>query len=472
MLSTEKILSFQTAKNCSNNPIIPQYRSAQNEYKREDEFIKFSCFKDKERLEFMRTRGREIANKYLTAAMAFASCAAIGIFSFKTGFGLKTINNLLYLLDTSDNVLAMAIRKMLPEGKLKIENISKKALAHMLTNVDNVDGLGRKGVSGAHKFSAFVKSFYKSVLKDNIQITNIKMKNKKVRDGNIIIEYLEDGIEKTFETNIGQGFTKGQQKLFKNLCNSDNNNGFSINNFSKTKFYKTYLDEGTEIKRANDSFADIYQTFFCQKSTGTIESITKDPFIDGVYSIKYKKHTGGASYPEKTVFVDNMLSEANMYKLDELCSDTVDKRIVEEIKSGRKLYNSKDIAGSVQCALKRGFIVNNNSGEAVIMANRAGTMFMAYCDETNSGSYKVRSFFPVLHGSRMHKELVLQYLKDKGNKLSIMDLPLVVGLKNDIDDKIYNELLYKISNGTGVSAAILTSFHSEIEYRQSKRDTA
>ena len=116
----------------------------------------------------MRTRGREIANKYLTAAMAFISCVAIGISSFKTGFGLKTINNLLYLLDTSDNVFAVAIRKMFPEGKLKIENISKKALAHMLTNVDNADGLGRKGVSGAHKFSAFVKSFYKSVLKDNI----------------------------------------------------------------------------------------------------------------------------------------------------------------------------------------------------------------------------------------------------------------------------------------------------------------
>ena len=154
MLSTEKILSFQTAKNCSNNPIVPQYRSAQNEYKREDEFIKFSCFKDKERLEFMRTRGREIANKYLTAAMAFASCVAIGISSFKTGFGLKTINNLLYLLDTSDNELAAAIRKMLPEGKLQIANITKKSLAHMLTTVYNTDRLGRNGVSGARKFIA------------------------------------------------------------------------------------------------------------------------------------------------------------------------------------------------------------------------------------------------------------------------------------------------------------------------------
>ncbi len=412
----------------------------------------------------------------LIAGIVFSGTLAL-IFSLKTGFGQREINKLFNWVDTSKNIIAKSIRRIFSQGKLNVENISKDAVEHMYTAVDNVDGLGKKGVSGAHSMSAFIKSFYKSALKDNIQITNIKMKDKKIKDGNIIIEYIEDGVNKVLETNIGKGFTRGQQRLLRNLSDPKVNNGFSINGFTKSKFYKTYLADGTEIKNSKNNFISIYKTLFCKKPTGQIDSIKKDAFIDGIYSIKYHKLTGGASYPEKTIFLDKPMSLRDMIYFIRICSPDIDKgmyrNIYREIITGKRLYNANDLVTTVQTALRRGVLCQNKAGETVILGQRAGTMFLAYCDKTPNNSYRVKSFFPVLHGSDMHKQLMKEYFEKKG-KLSICDIPKIIGLKDEIDPKIYKDFQNKIfktsTNGLSLLCVVQTKIEFEEEQAKNRRN--
>ena len=323
------LISFGNSKSDKTNP-VRQYLTEKGKFP-------FGINYDEEYYQYSKERAPQIAKKYIIGALTLCAGAVGLVYSLKTGHGQKGINKVLNWVDTSENITAKAIRKIFSKGKLKVENIGKKALEHMYTAIDNKEGLGKNGVSGAHTLSAFIKSFFKSEIKDNIQVTNIKMKDKKIKDGNIIIEYIEDGVKQVLETNIGEGFTKGQQKLLRNLCDPKANNGFSIKNFTKSKFYKTYLEEGTEIKGSKNRFYDIYKTLFCEKPTGVIDSIKKDPYIDGIYSIKYHKLTGGDSYPEKTIFMDRAISPKAFRDFESLCSNKVNKPIIREIKNGKKI---------------------------------------------------------------------------------------------------------------------------------------
>lgn len=415
--------------------------------------------------EFSETEVERIVKKYLIVAGVFCVGVLGLICSLRTGFGQKEMNKVFNWVDTSPNIIAKSIRKIFSQGKLNVENIGARAVEHMYTAVDNVDGLGKKGVSGAHSMSAFIKSFYKSALKDNIQITNIKMKDKKLKDGNIIIEYIEDGVKKVLETNIGKGFTKGQQRLLKNLSDPKVNNGFSINGFTKSKFYQTYLADGTEIRNSKNNFLSIYQTLFCKKPTGQIDAITKDAFVDGIYSIKYHKLTGGASYPEKTIFMDRPMSLKEMADYIKICSSSIDKSVYREVLLGKKLYNAKDLITTVQTALRRGVLLQTEKGETLILGQRAGTMFVAYCDKTPNNSYSVKSFFPVLHGSDMHKQLMKEYFERKG-KIGILDIPKIIGLKDEIDPKIYANFQNKLLKSSMKSASLFSVIETKIEFEK------
>lgn len=419
---------------------------------------------------FSMEKAPEFGSKYIIGAFALSAGAAGLAYSLKTGHGQKGINKVLNWVDTSENITAKAIRKIFSKGKLKVENIGKKALEHMYTAIDNKEGLGKNGVSGAHTLSAFIKSFFKSEIKDNIQVTNIKMKDKKIKDGNIIIEYIEDGVKQVLETNIGEGFTKGQQKLLRNLCDPKANNGFSIKNFTKSKFYKTYLEEGTEIKGSKNRFYDIYKTLFCEKPTGVIDSIKKDPYIDGIYSIKYHKLTGGDSYPEKTIFMDRAISPKAFRDFESLCSNKVNKPIIREIKNGKKLYNSDNLITTVETALRRGVLKETEKGETIILGQRAGTIFVAYCDKTPFNSYEVRSFFPVLHGSKMHSNLMADYLKNK-KQLSIFDIPKLIGLKNEMSSKLCDDFKATVFKNSAIGASLLTSTQTMHEYKKEKKNS-
>ena len=415
--------NFNNLSRISQTPKYPKINdkcdSFDKESKLQQKYSEMALYNTKLQ-EFSETEVERIVKKYLIVAGVLCVGVLGLICSLRTGFGQKEMNKVFNWVDTSPNIIAKSIRKIFSQGKLNVENIGARAVEHMYTAVDNVDGLGKKGVSGAHSMSAFIKSFYKSALKDNIQITNIKMKDKKLKDGNIIIEYIEDGVKKVLETNIGKGFTKGQQRLLKNLSDPKVNNGFSINGFTKSKFYQTYLADGTEIRNSKNNFLSIYQTLFCKKPTGQIDAITKDAFVDGIYSIKYHKLTGGASYPEKTIFMDRPMSLKEMADYIKICSSSIDKSVYREVLLGKKLYNAKDLITTVQTALRRGVLLQTEKGETLILGQRAGTMFLAYCDKTPNNSYSVKSFFPVLHGSDMHKQLMKEYFERKGNSRKIV----------------------------------------------------
>ena len=452
---------FLPSKNINNNDT---FESNKDEIKLQQKLNEASS-RSAEYQEFTKKEGLRIAKKYLIVAGVVSSVALALICSLKTGFGQREMNKLFNWVDTSQNIIAKSIRKIFSQGKLNVENIGTKAVEHMYTAVDNADGLGKNGVSGAHSISAFIKSFYKSALKDNIQITNIKMKDKKIKDGNIIIEYIEDGVKKVLETNIGKGFTKGQQRLLKNLSDPKSNNGFAIKNYTKSKFYTTYLADGTEIRNSKNNFLSIYQTLFCKKPTGQIDSITRDAFVDGIYSVKYHKLTGGASYPEKTIFMDRPMSLKEMADYIKICSSSIDKSVYREVLLGKKLYNAKDLITTVQTALRRGVLLQTEKGETLILGQRAGTMFLAYCDKTPNNSYSVKSFFPVLHGSDMHKQLMKEYFERKG-KIGICDIPKIIGLKDEIDPKIYANFQNKLLKSSMKSASLFSVIETKIEFEK------
>ena len=372
--------------------------------------------------------------------MALTLFSAAVIYSLISGKGQKLLNNLIIWADTAENSIIKAARSIFLNPKINVEHIDQKAVEHMFTAADNFNGLGKNGVSGAHSLYAFVKSFYKTVVKDNVQITSIKMENNKIKNGKIIIEYLVDGVKKTLKTDIGEGFTRGQQRLLRGLSDPKINNGHAIKNFTKSNFYKTYLSEGSEVRSSKKSFFKIYKTLFCTKPTGEIDSIQKDPFLKGIYNIKYHSLSGKNSFPDKTIFIDSPVSPSLFNDFLKLCSENVDKGIKREIGSGTNLYNSKDLIATVENALRRGVIADNNTENTVILGHRAGTMFVAYCDKTNNGSYKVRSFFPVLHGSSMHKDIMKKYILKKG-KICLSDIPKLIGLKGVIPKKIYSNYL-------------------------------
>ena len=474
MIESSKILKtniFEDFNNLSRISQTPKYPKINDKC---DSFDKKSKLQQKfseialyntQLQEFSETEVERIVKKYLIVAGVLCVGVLGLICSLRTGFGQKEMNKVFNWVDTSPNIIAKSIRKIFSQGKLNVENIGARAVEHMYTAVDNVDGLGKKGVSGAHSMSAFIKSFYKSALKDNIQITNIKMKDKKLKDGNIIIEYIEDGVKKVLETNIGKGFTKGQQRLLKNLSDPKVNNGFSINGFTKSKFYQTYLADGTEIRNSKNNFLSIYQTLFCKKPTGQIDAITKDAFVDGIYSIKYHKLTGGASYPEKTIFMDRPMSLKEMADYIKICSSSIDKSVYREVLLGKKLYNAKDLITTVQTALRRGVLLQTEKGETLILGQRAGTMFVAYCDKTPNNSYSVKSFFPVLHGSDMHKQLMKEYFERKG-KIGILDIPKIIGLKDEIDPKIYANFQNKLLKSSMKSASLFSVIETKIEFEK------
>lgn len=474
MIESSKILKtniFEDFNNLSRISQTPKYPkindkcdSFDKESKLQQKYSEMALYNTKLQ-EFSETEVERIVKKYLIVAGVFCVGVLGLICSLRTGFGQKEMNKVFNWVDTSPNIIAKSIRKIFSQGKLNVENIGARAVEHMYTAVDNVDGLGKKGVSGAHSMSAFIKSFYKSALKDNIQITNIKMKDKKLKDGNIIIEYIEDGVKKVLETNIGKGFTKGQQRLLKNLSDPKVNNGFSINGFTKSKFYQTYLADGTEIRNSKNNFLSIYQTLFCKKPTGQIDAITKDAFVDGIYSIKYHKLTGGASYPEKTIFMDRPMSLKEMADYIKICSSSIDKSVYREVLLGKKLYNAKDLITTVQTALRRGVLLQTEKGETLILGQRAGTMFLAYCDKTPNNSYSVKSFFPVLHGSDMHKQLMKEYFERKG-KIGICDIPKIIGLKDEIDPKIYANFQNKLLKSSMKSASLFSVIETKIEFEK------
>ncbi len=399
-----------------------------------------------------------------TSALLSLGFAAL-IYPLITGKGQKLLNNLIIWADTSENSIIKAARSILLNPKINIEDIDQKAVAHMFTAIDNFDGLGKNGVNGAHHLYAFIKSFYKTTIKDNIQITSIKMRDKKNKDGKIIIEYLVDGIKKTLETDVKEGFTRGQQRLLRSLSDPKANNGHAIKNFTKSNFYKTYLSEGTEVKASKSSFSEIYETLFCSKPTGVIDSIQKDPFLEGIYNIKYHKLSGKNSYPDKTVFIDSPISPSIFQDFLKLCSKKVDESIKEEIKNGANLYNSKNLVATVEKALRRGIIANSNAENTTILAHRAGTMFVAYCEKTDKGSYRVRSFFPVLHGSHMHKDIMREYLKSKG-KICLSDIPKLIGLKNLVPKEFYYNYLGSLCKK---SIYLETMFLSQLQFMQLRK---
>lgn len=473
ILKTNIFEDFNNLSRISQTPKYPKINdkcdSFDKESKLQQKFSEMALY-NTQLQEFSETEVERIVKKYLIVAGVLCVGVLGLICSLRTGFGQKEMNTVFNWVDTSPNIIAKSIRKIFSQGKLNVENIGARAVEHMYTAVDNVDGLGKKGVSGAHSMSAFIKSFYKSALKDNIQITNIKMKDKKLKDGNIIIEYIEDGVKKVLETNIGKGFTKGQQRLLKNLSDPKVNNGFSINGFTKSKFYQTYLADGTEIRNSKNNFLSIYQTLFCKKPTGQIDAITKDAFVDGIYSIKYHKLTGGASYPEKTIFMDRPMSLKEMADYIKICSSSIDKSVYREVLLGKKLYNAKDLITTVQTALRRGVLLQTEKGETLILGQRAGTMFVAYCDKTPNNSYSVKSFFPVLHGSDMHKQLMKEYFERKG-KIGILDIPKIIGLKDEIDPKIYANFQNKLLKSSMKGSSILSIISAKIAFEKEKLKT-
>lgn len=395
--------------------------------------------------------------------------ATIGLLTqaLKTGKGLKHYNKCLQWIDTSSNNFAKFLR-FFQKTKLNVNEISPKAYKHLTTSVDNVNGIGSKGISGAHKIGAFINSFFKTEVKDNIQITNLKMKNKEIKDGNIIIEYLENGISKVIETNIGEGLTKGQQKILKSLVEPKNNNGHKIKDFTKTKFYKTYLCDGTNIttKRNRNFYKDIYEKLFTQKLTGQIDSIQSDPFIDGLYNIKYHKLSGGNSFPEKTVYVDKIIGkDSTKYKkLLAICPENVQKSSEFKLLSMGSPYNATDLKTNAEIALRRGVLVDATK-QPKIIGKRAGTIFVAYCNKKPNDSYEVKSIFPVLHGSNMHKDLMCEYINRKG-KIEIFDIPNIIGLKENINPNIYKKLFRDIALFSAYIILTGGKYITEYEYQK------
>ena len=148
-----------------------------------------------------------------TSALLSLSFAAL-IYPLITGKGQKLLNNLIIWADTSENSIIKAARSILLNPKINIENIDQKAVAHMFTAIDNFDGLGKNGVNGAHHLYAFIKSFYKTTIKDNIQITSIKMRDKKIKTEKLLSNILLTELKKLSK----QTLKKVSQEASKDYC--------------------------------------------------------------------------------------------------------------------------------------------------------------------------------------------------------------------------------------------------------------
>ena len=197
---------------------------------------------------------------------------------------------------------------------------------------------------------------------------------------------------------------------------------------------------------------------------GSTDFPVKDPFVELVKG-SLNTFLNAMTYPDKTVFMDSPISPSIFQDFLKLCSKKVDESIKEEIKNGASLYNSKNLVATVEKALRRGIIANSNAENTTILAHRAGTMFVAYCEKTDKGSYRVRSFFPVLHGSHMHKDIMKEYLKNKG-KICLSDIPKLIGLKNLVPKEFYYNYLGSLCEK---SIFLETMFLSQLQFMQLRK---
>ena len=127
-------------------------------------------------------------------------------------------------------------------------------------------------------------------------------------------------------------------------------------------------------------------------------------------------------------------------------------------------YNATDLKTNAEIALRRGVLVDATK-QPKIIGKRAGTIFVAYCNKKPNDSYEVKSIFPVLHGSNMHKDLMCEYINRKG-KIEIFDIPNIIGLKENINPNIYKKLFRDIALFSAYIILTGGKYITEYEYQK------
>ena len=347
-------------------------------------------------------------------------------------------------------------------------------------------------IKGAHNLTAFLESFMLPQLKDDISLNKIVPIEGK--EDNFIL-FLFDKTAKKPEKiilDLSTGLTADQQKFLQDpdCCGFKIKDilakGYGLKKSEEIEtcyadFYSKYLDPAEAIKEedlplieplfrsvnqflgrigANEfttfTFTEFFEKFYNFKPVGKIFSINSTEYDKGIYEFKYSldKNSKTAVGTPKTITLLDKPTEDEKNILHALCHDAKTGQSFLEDDNSKKLFDTiikGDECFELTCHnllnsfRKKGIvkIIGKNSDNATIYAPHNGKIFAAYGNKNENDQYELTTFFPILHGSDMHKE-ALACLNKQKDGMDLCDITLIEGLEDDLTASSIVKLIKKL----------------------------